>query len=411
VTATTRSPGPAERRRDEGPTGFVPPPYPYARLDRIRSVAEERWGAAGHPGSAGTGGVVDCSIGTPCDPPPEAVVEALARSGAERGYPTSPGSVAFRTAAAGWLARRFDVAVDPGHEVAACVGTKELVASAAHYLRLRRPGRDTVLYPAVSYPTYAMGATLAGCRAVPVPERADGGPDLAAVPEDDARRAVVAWVNSPANPTGGLTDLGAAAEWGRRNGVPVFSDECYAEFTWHGPPRSILEHGADGVVAVHSLSKRSNLAGVRAGFYAGDPDLVGYLLDVRRHAGLMVPGPVQAAAAVALDDDEHVEAQRVRYRRRLTLLAEALGAAGMPVTLPDGGFYLWVPVPDGAGDAWRAAEALARHGGVLVSPGELYGPGGRGWLRVAVVQPDDALALVGHRLAEAPEHWLAGAAG
>ncbi len=409
MTATTRPPGPTER--GEEPPGFVPPPYPYARLGRLQALAEERWGTAGRAGTAGAGGVVDCSIGTPCDPPPAAAVEALARSGTERGYPSSPGSGGFRTAAAGWLARRFGVDVDPGRELAACVGTKELVASVAHHLRLRRPGRDTVLYPAVSYPTYAMGATLAGCRAVAVPELEGGGLDLAALSEDDARRAVVLWVNSPANPTGHLADLGAAAAWGRHHGVPVFSDECYAEFTWEGRPRSILEHGTQGVVAVHSLSKRSNLAGVRAGFYAGDPDLVGYLLDVRRHAGLMVPGPVQAAAAVALDDDEHVEVQRVRYRRRLALVAEALGAAGMPVELPAGGFYLWVPVPDGAGDAWHVAEALARHGGMLVSPGDLYGPGGTGWLRVAVVQPDDALALVGRRLADAPEHWLAGTDG
>ena len=410
MTVSNRRSGPTGAGGGE-PTGFVPPPYPYARLDHIRSVAEAHWGTAAHPGTTGDGGVVDCSIGTPCDPPPEVALEALVSSGTERGYPTSPGSAAFRRAGATWLARRFGVEVDPTRQLAACVGTKELVASVAHHLRLRQPRRDTVLYPAVSYPTYAMGATLAGCRAVPVPERADGSLDLAAVAEEDARRAVMAWVNTPANPTGALSDLASAAEWGRRRGVPVFSDECYAEFTWDGPPRTILEHGTEGVVAVHSLSKRSNLAGVRAGFYAGDADLVGYLLDVRRHAGLMVPGPVQAAAAAALDDDRHVEVQRDRYRRRLELLAEALGAAGMPVALPAGGFYLWVPVPDGAGDAWRAAEALARHGGLLASPGDLYGPGGAGWLRVAVVQPDHALDLVRRRLAEAPEHWFAASAG
>ncbi|MEO5679805.1 MAG: aminotransferase class I/II-fold pyridoxal phosphate-dependent enzyme, partial [Acidimicrobiales bacterium] len=178
-------------------------------------------------------------------------------------------------------------------------------------------------------------------------------------------------------------------------GVPVLSDECYAEFTWDGPPRTILEHGPDGVLAAHSLSKRSNLAGVRAGFYAGDADLVGYLSEVRKHAGFMVPGPVQAAAAVAFDDDAHVDAQRERYRRRLALLSEALGAA-----TPAGSFYLWVPAP--GGDGWAMAADLARRAGCLASPGDFYGPTGAGYVRLAVVQPDDRLALVAERLAAAP---------
>jgi succinyldiaminopimelate transaminase len=371
--------------------GFQPPPYPYDRLDGLKALADEL-----------DGGVVDCSIGTPTDPPPVAAVEALATSGAERGYPSSAGGPPYREAAAGWLSSRFGVAVDPA-TVAACVGTKELVASTAHYLRLRDPGRDTVLYPAVSYPTYAMGATLAGCRAVPVPPAtADGaGLDLDAIDPADAARAVLLWVNSPANPSGGLTDLDAAAAWARRHRVPVFSDECYAEFTWDGPPRSVLEAGPEGVVAVHSLSKRSNLAGARAGFYAGDAELVGFLRDVRQHAGLMVPGPVQAAAVVALADQDHVDAQRARYLERLEYLAGVLTEAGIPTTLPAGGFYLWPAVPARWPDAWALADDLARAGGILVSPGDLYGPDGAGHVRIAVVQPIDRLRLVGERLAAA----------
>jgi len=370
---------------------FRPPPYPYDRLGALREAAE-----------ALPGGVVDCSIGTPCDPPPPTVVRALALSGTERGYPSSAGSPAFRRAAADWLTRRFGVTLEPS-AVAACVGTKELVASTPHYLRLRNPGRDTVLCPAVAYPTYAMGAVLAGCRAVAVPpERPDGsGLDLDAVDPDDARRALILWANSPANPSGGLTDLEGLAGWGRRKDVPVFSDECYAEFTWEGKPRSILQAGSRGVVAVHSLSKRSNLAGVRAGFYAGDPDLVTYLRDVRQHAGLMIPGPVQAAGAVALSDDQHVVEQRRRYLERLRLLSSVLTAAGCPTSMPAGGFYLWVPVPARWPDAWAMAGALAADGGMLVSPGDLYGEGGRGHVRVAVVQPDERLRLVGERLSAA----------
>jgi aspartate/methionine/tyrosine aminotransferase len=235
--------------------------------------------------------------------------------------------------------------------------------------------------------------------AVPPPPGRLGGLDLGAVHPDDAGRALVLWSNSPSNPTGGLGDLGAEAAWGRDHHVPVFSDECYAEFTWDGPPRSILEHGADGVVAVHSLSKRSNLAGVRVGFYAGDPELVEFLRAVRQHAGLMVPGPAQAAGAVALSDEAHVDAQRARYRERLAYLAGVLDAYGAPVALPEGGFYLWVPVPPGRWpDAWAMAEALANDGGLLASPGDLYGDAGAGHVRIAVVQPMDRLALVGERL-------------
>ena len=180
--------------------------------------------------------------------------------------------------------------------------------------------------------------------------------------------------------------------------MPVFSDECYVEFTWTGRGRTILESGLDGVVAVHSLSKRSNLAGVRVGFYAGDADLVAYLQEVRKHVGMMVPGPAQAAAVAALDDDEHVELQRSRYRSRLDLLAEVLSQwSRQPVPLPQGAFYLWVPVEDG----WEYTERLARDGGALVSPGEFYGVDGARFVRVAVVQPDERIQLVADRLAAA----------
>jgi aspartate/methionine/tyrosine aminotransferase len=257
------------------------------------------------------------------------------------------------------------------------------------YLRLRTPERDTVLFPSVAYPTYEMGATLAGCRGVPVD-------DLAEIPDADAARVLCLWVNSPANPTGALADLGAAAAWGRAHGVPVLSDECYAEFTWDGLPHTILEHGLDGVLAVHSLSKRSNLAGLRVGFYAGDADLVHYLAEVRKHAGFMVPGPIQAAATVALDDDAHVDAQRERYLERLWYFADVLRAEGAKVDMPGGSFYLWAETP--GGDAWAFTRDRAARGGVLLSPGDLYGPAGAGHVRVAMVQPIERLALVAERL-------------
>jgi succinyldiaminopimelate transaminase len=367
--------------RDE--PGFVPPPYPYDRLDAFQKIA------ASHDG-----GIVDLSIGTPCDPPPAAVLAALGGSGSERGYPASIGSEALRRSIARWMGRRFAIDV-PVSRIAACIGTKEFVATTPQYMKLRRPHRDTVLYPAVAYPTYEMGATLAGLRAVPVGVTADGKLDLASISADDASRALMLWVNSPSNPTGALDDLGAAAAWGRTHNVPVFSDECYTEFTWATSSQSILQHGLDGVIAVHSLSKRSNLAGVRVGFYAGDAEIVEYLKEVRKHAGFMVPGPAQAAGVAALDDDDHVASQRDRYRWRLEFMATTLTKwSGIDISMPDGGFYLWFD----ATDAWDFAERLAHEGGALVSPGDFYGSGGSRHVRVAVVQPDAMLHTVARRL-------------
>lgn len=363
--------------------GFVPPPYPYDRLDAFQTLARDH-----------EGGVIDLSIGTPCDPPPPAVIAALSGSGSERGYPASIGSEALRRSIARWMGRRFAIDV-PISRIAACIGTKEFVATTPQYMKLRRPHRDTVLYPAVAYPTYEMGATLAGLRAVPIGVTEKGTLDLASVSPDDAQRALMLWVNSPSNPTGALDDLAAAATWGRTHNVPVFSDECYTEFTWSGGSQSILQHGLDGVVAVHSLSKRSNLAGVRVGFYAGDAEIVEYLKEVRKHAGFMVPGPAQAAGVAALDDDDHVAAQRDRYKWRLEFMANTLSKwSGIPIELPDGGFYLWFD----AHDAWEFTERLAREGGALVSPGDFYGAGGSRHVRVAVVQPDAALQTVARRL-------------
>lgn len=365
--------------------GFEPPPYPYDRLDPLRARADE------HPG-----GVVDLSIGTPFDPAPTVVLDALA-SADPRGYPPSIGTPAFRDAVCGWLDRSLGISLPPDH-VGATIGSKEFVAGVPQWLRLRTPERDTVLFPEISYPTYAMGATLAGCRAVPVPVRADWTIDLDAVDAADAERALCLWVNTPGNPAGGLDDLGAVAAWGRARGVPVLSDECYVAFTWDGDPRSILQHGSEGVIAVHSLSKRSNLAGGRAGFYAGDPELVDYLREIRKHAGFMVPAPIQAAAVAALGDESHVEIQRERYRSRLESLRSVFAEAlGIDVPMPGGAFYLWVPAPDG--DAWALAEELAVKGGAIVSPGEFYGDAGRGHVRVAAVQPDERIALVVERLA------------
>jgi aspartate/methionine/tyrosine aminotransferase len=353
-------------------------------------------------------------VGTPFDEPPTSVVEVLQHSHSLRGYPPSVGTQSLLEAAGRWFETRFDVSVQSA-DIGACVGTKELVVGLPHWLKLRTPGRDTVLYPEISYPSYAMGAELAGCRAVPVRVDPDSGLDVDSIDAEDGARALCLWVNTPGNPAGGLDDLAAVAAWGRANGVPVLSDECYVEFTWRGPGamgrppgQTILSEGLEGVLAVHSLSKRSNLAGLRVGFYAGDPDLVHYLREVRKHNGLMVPGPVQEAGTAALNDQAHVELQRERYHSRLQRLSAVLEGLGLSAPLPGGGFYLWVPAP--GGDAWALAEQLARHLGIVGSPGEFYGPAGSGHLRLAVVQGDEAFerieeragGLGGNRIVSAP---------
>jgi aspartate/methionine/tyrosine aminotransferase len=262
-------------------------------------------------------------------------------------------------------------------------------------MKLRTPSRDTVLFPAVSYPSYAMGATLSGCRPVAVPMTASGGIDISKISADDAKRALMIWMNSPSNPTGALDDMEAVVKWGRANNIPVFSDECYVEFTWQGKPSTALQYGTEGVIALHSLSKRSNLAGLRVAFYAGDADIVHYLKEVRKHAGLMVPGPAQAAGVVALNDVEGVKVQAQVYRRRLERTAQVLSKwSGRTIDLPAGGFYLWFDATDG----WEFAERLATEGGALVSPGDFYGAGGSNNVRVAVVQPDDRIELLAQRL-------------
>ena len=375
--------------------GFVPPPYPHDRLVGLKAAAE-----------AVAGGMVDCSVGTPIDPMPELAIRALADAApGATGYPFSIGSLALREAAAAGLARRFEVHVDPA-TVIACVGTKEMVASLPRLLSLRDPTRDTVLYPAVSYPTYAMGAQLAGLRAVPVPVDDEWRLDLAAVDPGDAGRALVLWLNDPANPTGVSAtpaEIAASVAWARERGIIVASDECYAEFTYDesgrpAAPASALTSGPDGVLAVHSLSKRSNMAGLRVGFVAGETELVRYLGEMRKHGGLIVPSPVQAAAVAALGDDDHVDEQRARYAARRARLVPALASFGL---VHDGGpsaFYLWLRVEAGEESGWSIAARLASVG-TLVAPGDLYGPAGESHVRLAMTITDEQVDRMVERLA------------
>lgn len=367
----------------ESASGFNPPPYPYDRLDSIIEIAQS-W----------TGGMVDLSVGTPIDSPMGIVVDALSSSNLERGYPTSLGSKRLRESMARWLNRRFGITISEG-SIASCIGTKEFVASTPWYLKLRQPEKDTVLYPAVSYPTYAFGADLAKCRAVAVPIDESGRLELEKIEKEDLDRALMLWSNSPSNPTGKLDDLAKLYEFANLTGIPVFSDECYSEFTWMHQPDSILKYGDSNVVAVHSLSKRSNLAGVRVGFYAGDQDLVDYLGLIRKHSGMMVPGPIQYAATLAFDDDDHVASQRGIYLARLDFMEKVFSQCGYKVAKPDGGFYLWFRSE--LDDGFELAAELAHRLGILVSPGEFYGDQSRPYVRVAMVAEMDKLELVAQR--------------
>ena len=254
-----------------------------------------------------------------------------------------------------------------------------------------------------------MGATLAGLRPVAVPVDAAWRLDLDAVDPADADRALVLWLNDPSNPTGVTStpdELRAAVAWARERGIVVASDECYAEFTYDAagdpaPPVTALAAGADGVLAVHSLSKRSNMAGLRAGFVAGDLELVTYLGEVRKHGGLMTPAPVQAAATAALADDAHVREQQARYARRRAAVLPALEAHGL---VHDGGpsaFYLWLRTARGTSDGWEIAAELAAHG-LLLAPGDFYGPAGSRHARLALTLTDEQVALVCERLQRAP---------
>ncbi len=339
------------------------------------------------------GGIIDASIGTPVDPTPEVARQALATASDAPGYPATYGTAALREAVARWFARRRGVPdVDPAG-VLPTIGSKELVAWLPTLIGLG-PG-DQVVHPEVAYPSYDVGARLAG--ATPVP--ADGTLQLGPAPS--AVRLV--WVNTPANPTGkvlGVEHLAKVVRWARSVDAIVASDECYAELGWEVEEvPSILDPRVcggshSGLLAVYSTSKQSNLAGYRAAFMAGDAALVARLLEVRKHAGMMMPTPVQAALTAVLDDDEHVAQQRERYRARRALIRPAMEKAGFRIEESQAGLYLWATRDE---PCWASVSWLAERG-VLVAPGEFYGAAGERHVRVALSVTDAAAEALSDRL-------------
>ncbi|MET0302864.1 MAG: succinyldiaminopimelate transaminase [Microbacteriaceae bacterium] len=356
------------------------PDFPW---DALVPFAER---ASQHPD-----GLVDLSVGSPVDPTPAVIRDALAAATDAHAYPQTTGTPALREAIAGWFSRRRGVdGLTPAH-VLPSIGSKELIAWLP--LMLGLGPADVVVQPRAAYPTYAVGAALAKARAV-----ASDDPD-----EWPAETRLV-WLNSPGNPDGRVHSvefLRRAVERARELGAVIADDECYAELNWESdePTPSILDPrvvGDDlsGVLAVYSLSKQSNLAGYRAGFVAGDPAVIAELLQARKHAGLLPPAPVQAAMVAALGDDAHVAHQRELYRGRRDRLAAALTASGFRIDHSDAGLYLWVTRGE---DSWTTVGALADLG-ILVAPGAFYGESGREHVRVALTTTDERVDAAVARL-------------
>lgn len=355
------------------------PDFPWDRLDAAKARAGQH-----------RDGIVDLSVGTPVDTTPALVQEALHAASDAPGYPLVWGTPELRQSIVGYLERRCGATDVEESCVLPTIGSKELVASLPAQLGVG-PG-DTVLVPELAYPTYAVGAQLAGAEVLVSDATLAVGP----------RRVVLVWVNSPANPSGRVlpaAHLRKIVEWARERGAVVASDECYFEFGWDASPVSVLDPAVNGgsltgIVCLHSLSKRSNMAGYRAALVAGDATLVGELRAIRRHAGLMVPGPVQRAMRAALDDDDHVDAQRARYRARRAALHAALTSAGFRIDGSEGSLYLWATRGAPCADT---VDSLAKLG-ILVAPGDFYGAAGAQHVRVALTATDERIAAAVARL-------------
>ncbi|QZY48848.1 succinyldiaminopimelate transaminase [Mycolicibacterium vanbaalenii] len=351
------------------------------------TLADATAAARAHPG-----GIVDLSVGTPVDDVAPVIRDALAAASSAPGYPTTHGTPALREAAVSALRRRYGIThLAPG-SVLPAIGTKELIAWLPTVLGLG--AGDTVVVPELAYPTYEVGALLAGAAVARADSLTQLGPSVPAL----------VYVNSPSNPTGrvlGVDHLRKVVGWARDRGVLVASDECYLGLGWDVAPVSVLHPDVcdgdhTGLLAVHSLSKTSSLAGYRAGFVAGDPAVVAELLAVRKHAGMMVPTPIQAAMVAALDDDAHEREQRERYARRRDALLPALLAAGFTVDHSEAGLYLWAT----RGEPCRDTVTWLAQKGILVAPGEFYGPRGARHVRVALTATDERIAAAVARLAD-----------
>ena len=353
--------------------------FPWDTLADVTALARS------HPD-----GIVDLSVGTPVDPVAPLIREALAAASSAPGYPTTAGTPALRASAVAALSRRYGITGLADDAVLPVIGTKELIAWLPTLLGLGPD--DLIVVPELAYPTYEVGAQLVGAQVVRADSLTQVGPQSPAL----------VYLNSPSNPTGkvlGVEHLRKVVGWARERGAMIASDECYLGLGWDAEPVSVLHPSVcdgdhTGLLAVHSLSKTSSLAGYRAGFVAGDPAVVAELLAVRKHAGMMVPTPVQAAMVAALDDDAHEREQRERYARRRAALLPALQSAGLTVDDSEAGLYIWAT----RGEPCRDTVAWLAQRGILVAPGEFYGPRGSQHVRVALTATDERISAAVQRL-------------
>lgn len=356
------------------------PDFPWDSLIPVRDVA------AAYPG-----GAVDLTIGTPVDPVPAFIQEALAEASNAHGYPLTTGTAELRGAIGRWLVRYRGLSEDTRVGILPTIGSKEMVALLPALLGLG--AGDTVAFPRAAYPTYDVGARLAGAR----PLTLDTDADPSTWPTDIS----LLWINSPGNPDGhvlGVDQMRAVVLWAREHDVLVASDECYAMLPWDvDDVPSILDARVNdgdltGLFCLYSLSKQSNIAGYRTAFIAGDPERIAVMTEVRKHAGFLMPNPVQHAMALALDNEEHVAAQREVYRQRRVALQGVLDAAGLVNDEKSvAGLYLWVTDRAGKASGWDLVHAFSRLG-IVVAPGDFYGEAGAGRVRISLTATDAAIA-------------------
>lgn len=356
---------------------------------RLPDFPWDQLAAAGARARAHPDGIVDLSVGTPVDAVADSIQQALQDAANSPGYPLTHGTPAFREAVVGWAERRLQASGVLADAVLPTLGSKEFVAGLPLWLGLG-PGHVVVI-PTLAYPTYAVGAAVVGATVVAADD-----------PDEWPERVDLVWINSPTNPSGTVltsAQLQSRIAASRARGAVLASDECYVELGWSITPTSVLHRDVtngdlSGVLAVHSLSKRSNLAGYRSGSVAGDPALIATLLQVRKHLGFMTPTPVLAAATAALSDDHHAAAQHARYGTRRDHLRPALEAFGLRVDHSEAGLYLWATAGE---DAWRTVDRLADLG-ILVAPGAFYGAAGAEHVRVALTATDERIAAAVSRL-------------
>ncbi len=350
------------------------PDFPWDALAPYSQLAKQ------HPK-----GAIDLSQGTPVDSTPQLIQSALQESADSPRYPVTAGTNDLQDAIRNWAINHLGASGD--FDVLPLIGSKELVAWLPTILQSKK-----VIYPEIAYPTYLVGALLAQAEPIPV------GIDAAIWPNSD-----FAWVNTPSNPTGRVhseSELREAIKWSRNSGATLVCDECYIDFGDSAQPTSLLKY-TDGdnsnILVVHSLSKRSSMAGYRGAFLIGDPKLIAEIREIRKHAGMMVPLPIQNAMVVALSDEKHVEIQRDRYNARRAILAPALISAGFKIEESAAGLYIWCTRSE---NCWKSVEWLAKLG-IVATPGSFYGELGASHIRIAMTATDAQISDAAARIKEA----------